>query len=142
MKKLIILTIVIVAGSMSATIAAKKKQKKVVEEKPVLMLATSSDTLSYTAGITITDGLLPFLTQQMGVDTMYMSDFVRGFNEVVSANGDPKQKAYVAGMQIARQVKEQMLARMKNDFVDLNFAFLLCEVFLLIKLIFKHIINW
>lgn len=118
MKKLIILTIVIVAGSMSATIAAKKKQKKVVEEKPVLMLATSSDTLSYTAGITITDGLLPFLTQQMGVDTMYMSDFVRGFNEVVSANGDPKQKAYVAGMQIARQVKEQMLARMKNDFVD------------------------
>lgn len=118
MRKIIVLAMVIVAGSMSATISAKKKQKKAVVEKPALVLSTSADTLSYTAGVSITDGLLPFLTQQMGVDTAYMADFVKGFNEVINANGDPKQKAYVAGMQIANQVKEQMLARMKNDFSD------------------------
>lgn len=118
MKKIILLSLIIVAGSMSATISAKKKQKKTVEAKQVLVLTTSADTLSYTAGISITEGLLPFLTQQMGVDTVYMADFVKGFNDVVNANGDPKQKAYVAGMQIANQVKEQMLARMKNDFED------------------------
>lgn len=109
---------VIVAGSMSATISAKKKQKKVVEEKSAVVLATSADTLSYTAGASLTTGLLPYLTQQLGVDTTYMADFVRGFNEVIASNGDPKQKAYWAGLQIANQVREQMLARVKSEFTD------------------------
>ena len=47
-----------------------------------------------------------------------MADFVRGFNEVIASNGDPKQKAYWAGLQIANQVREQMLARVKSEFTD------------------------
>lgn len=103
---------------MSATISAKKKQKKTEPVKPAVVLATSADTLSYTAGASLTDGLQRYLTQQLGVDTAYMADFVRGFDEVIAANGDPKQKAYWAGLQIANQVKDQMLARVKSDFTN------------------------
>ena len=101
---------------MSATISAKKKQKTEQAKQPIV-LQTSADTLSYAAGVSLTDGLLPFITSQ-GVDTMYIGDFVRGFNELVASNDDPKLKAYAMGLQIATQVKEQMLKRMKDDFTN------------------------
>lgn len=100
---------------MSATISAKKKQKE--PAKQPVVLASSVDTLSYAAGVSLTDGLVPFITNQ-GVDTMYMEDFVRGFNELIASNDDPKLKAYAMGLQVATQVKEQMLKRMKDDFTN------------------------
>jgi len=118
MKKVILLSILIVAGSMSATISAKKKQKKTEAVKPALVLKSSADTLSYAAGVSLTEGLIPFITGQMNVDTAYMADFIRGFNEIIASNGNPKLKAYAVGMQIAAQVKDQMLARMKGDFTN------------------------
>lgn len=118
MKKVILLSIFIVAGAMSATISAKKKQKKSETAKPALVLQSSADTLSYAAGASLTEGLIPYITAQMKVDTAYMADFVRGFNDIIVSNGDPKLKAYAVGMQIAVQVKDQMLARMKGDFTN------------------------
>ena len=52
-------------------------------------LRTSSDSVSYAAGVYVTNGLVPFLVQQHQVDTAYMADFVRGFREVVSTSDDP-----------------------------------------------------
>ena len=72
-------------------------------------LRTSSDSVSYAAGVYVTNGLVPFLVQQHQVDTAYMADFVRGFREVVSTSDDPKMKAYLVGMQIAQQLNERML---------------------------------
>lgn len=118
MKKVILLSIFIVAGAMSATISAKKKQKKAETVKPALVLQSSADTLSYAAGVSLTEGLIPYITAQMKVDTAYMADFVRGFNDIIVSNGDPKLKAYAVGMQIAVQVKDQMLARIKGDFTN------------------------
>lgn len=118
MRKVILLSIFIVAGAMSATISAKKKQKKAETVKPALVLQSSADTLSYAAGVSLTEGLIPYITAQMKVDTAYMADFVRGFNDIIVSNGDPKLKAYAVGMQIAVQVKDQMLARMKGDFTN------------------------
>lgn len=115
-RRIVLLAIFIVAGAMSATISAKKKQKANVAAKQAPSLLTSADTLSYAAGVSLTEGLVPFITSQMKVDTAYMADFVRGFNEIIASNGDPKLKAYAAGMQIAAQVKDQMLVRMKGDF--------------------------
>ena len=116
MKRIILLSTIIVAGAMSATISAKKKQKTETAKQPVV-LTSSADTLSYTAGVSLTDGLIPFIVNQ-GVDTMYMADFVRGFNELIASNDDPKLKAYAMGLQIATQVKMQMLKRMKDDFTN------------------------
>ena len=121
MKKIIILALALVAGaSLYPADAAKKKDKKqpatpVVE--PV-QLTTSSDSVSYAAGMNATNGLLPYLIQQQGVDTAYIADFIRGFQEVAQAGADPKMKAYAAGLGIATQVRDRLLPDMVKEFTD------------------------
>ena len=123
MKKTIILALALVAGASLFTPAAAQKKKAatkkaaVVKEAPV-KLANSSDSLSYAAGMSITNGLVPFLVQQQGVDTAYMADFVKGFQMVAKGGSDPKMKAYVAGMDIAKQVKERMMPDLNKEFQD------------------------
>lgn len=122
MKKTILLALALVAGaSLYTANAAKKKTVKktaaVAAPQPV-QLVGSSDSVSYAAGMSLTNGLIPFLTQQQGVDTAYMADFVRGFQEVVKAGDDPRQKAYQAGLDIARQLRERMLPGITSEFKD------------------------
>jgi FKBP-type peptidyl-prolyl cis-trans isomerase FklB len=123
MKKTIILALALVAGASLYTPAAAQKKKAatkkaaVVKEAPV-KLANSSDSLSYAAGMSITNGLVPFLVQQQGVDTAYMADFVKGFQMVAKGGSDPKMKAYAAGMDIAKQVKERMMPDLNKEFQD------------------------
>jgi len=123
MKKLMIIALALVAGASFYTADAAKKKTKAAEEpaapvvEPVQLL-TSSDSVSYAAGMSITKGLIPFLIQQQGVDTTYMADFIRGFQEMVKAGTDPKLKAYAAGMEIAGQVRDRMLPGMTTDFTD------------------------
>ena len=121
MKKTIILALALVASaSLYTADAAKKKTVKqpVAEKKQVVVLNSSSDSVSYAAGMSVTNGLIPYLTQQLGVDTAYMADFVRGFQEVTKAGTDPKVKAYVAGTQIASQLMDRMLPGMTKEFQD------------------------
>ena len=68
--------------------------------------------------MSVTNGLIPFLKQQQGVDTAYMADFVRGFQEAMKTAADPKMKAYIAGLQIAEQVNSRMLPGMTQEFKD------------------------
>jgi len=119
MKKSLIIALALVAGASLSTVDAAKKKKVVVkEEAPVVeafKLATSSDSISYTAGMTSTVGLVNYLLQQK-VDTAYMADFVNGFNEAVSKNlDDPKQKAYMMGISIAQQLVDRMLPGVKKE---------------------------
>ena len=122
MKKLMVIALALVAGASFYTADAAKKKTKVVEpvapvEQPV-QLVTSSDSVSYAGGMSVTNGLIPFLIQQQGVDTTYMADFIRGFKEMVKAGTDPKIKAYAAGMEIAGQVRDRMIPGMSKDFTD------------------------
>lgn len=64
----------------------------------------------------MTNGLLPYLINNQGVDTAYMADFVRGFNDIVASGDNPQMKAYAAGMAIANQVKGQMLGGLQGEF--------------------------
>ena len=98
--------------------AGKKKSKEKKPEKEAVVMNNESDTLSYVAGMSMTQGLIPFLTQSLGVDTTYMADFVKGFQEAVKATDDPQFKAYSAGIEIAKQVKEKMLPGLANDLKD------------------------
>ncbi len=113
------LALVASASLYTADAASKKKTKK--QEAPVVVpvqLNSNSDTLSYVAGMSVTNGLIPYLVQQQGVDTAYMAEFIKGFKEVVNAGTDPKMKAYVAGLEIATQVRDRMLPGMKREFTD------------------------
>ena len=121
MKKTLIIALAVMAGALLNTADAKKKKeaKKAAEVEAVkpLELNSSSDTLSYAAGMMLTDGLIPYL-KQTGVDTAYMAKFIEGFETVTNAGDNPEMKAYVAGMEIANRMKEQMLGRMKSELKD------------------------
>ena len=121
MKKIMIIALAVMAGALLNTADAKKKKetKKSAEVETVkpLELLSSSDTLSYAAGMMLTDGLIPYLNQT-GVDTAYMAKFIEGFETVANAGDNPELKAYVAGMEIANRVKDQMLGRMKGELKD------------------------
>lgn len=123
MKKSIVIALaLLVAGASFSTAEAKKKKKKeapkaVVVKEPVV-LTTGSDSLSYVAGMTLTEGLIPYLQNQLEVDTAYMADFVQGFNEALNLKSDPRQVARMAGMQIAQQVSGRMIENLKGEFTD------------------------
>ena len=116
---MIIALAMIMAGAFCVdSNAGKKKSKEKKPEKEAVVMNNESDTLSYVAGMSMTQGLIPFLTQSLGVDTTYMADFVKGFQEAVKATDDPQFKAYSAGIEIAKQVKEKMLPGLANDLKD------------------------
>lgn len=120
MKKSLIFALALVAGASLSTADAAKKKKvvKVEQAQPVVapfQLSSSSDSLSYAAGMGSTMGLVNYLLEQK-VDTAYMADFVRGFQETVSQNADdPKVKAYQMGTAIAQQLRERMLPGLKKE---------------------------
>ena len=122
MKKIILIALAVMASASFSTIEAAKKKKndkkEVKEVKAPVALTTSSDSLSYASGIAATNGLLPYVQQQLGVDTAYMAEFIQGFNETVAGLNDKRQKARLAGMQIAEQVTDRMLKNLKNDLTD------------------------
>ena len=118
MKKALFIALALVAGASSFTANAVKKKMvmaPVQEKVEPVVLVSSSDSVSYAAGMTMTNGLVPFLLQQK-MDTTLMSEFVRSFMENVKRGDDPKMKAYVIGMSIAQQVNERMLPGMRKEF--------------------------
>ena len=120
MKKSIVLALALVASASFCTTEAAKKKKVVEPQTPVVetvALISSSDSVSYAAGMTLTNGLMSYLLQQK-MDTTFMADFVRGFKEAVSTADDPRMKAYHIGMNIAQQVKEHILPNVAKDFQD------------------------
>lgn len=120
MKKIFLLAIAVVACATFNTAEAAKKNKKSkknkTEAKAPVKMVTASDSISYAAGVAMTNGLLPYLINNQGMDTAYMADFVRGFNDIVASGDNPQMKAYAAGMAIANQVKGQMLGGLQGEF--------------------------
>ena len=115
-----ILALALVAGASLYTADAAKKKKVVQTEEPAVekvVLNSSADSISYTAGMSATEGLVGYLLQQK-MDTTMMADFVKGFMTCVSQGDDPKAKAFQMGMTIAQQLKERMLPGMKKELTD------------------------
>ncbi len=66
-------------------------------------LKTDVDTLSYAIGLANGGQLTQYLASQ-GVDTAYIADFIKGFNEGSKAGGDKKQAAYFAGIDMGMKM--------------------------------------
>ena len=92
-------------GKVDASTAATAQNVKSAQCK----LNNGSDSLSYAAGYAQTNGLLPYLQNQLGVDTAYMADFLQGMREAKDNVNDPRYKAHAAGAQIAQLIEDRML---------------------------------
>ena len=80
-----------------------------------MVLATASDSLSYAAGVHATRGLIPFIRQSYKVDTAYMADFLRGYEEAIDKANTPQGTAYIVGMQIAQMVSQRILPGTREE---------------------------
>ena len=78
-------------------------------------ITTKSDSLSYAAGMSMTEGLIPYLKQNLNVDTAYLSDFAKGFQEAMKKATDKKFAAHAAGYQIAVLAQQRMLPGLKEQ---------------------------
>ena len=110
------------ASASFCTVDAKKKKKEEVKpQEPVVVpvkLNSSSDSVSYAAGMAITNGLMPYLKQQHGLDSASIGIYLKSFEEVIKAGDTPEAKARFAGVEIANQVRGRMLTGISNEFKD------------------------
>lgn len=118
MKKLTFMALVLLASAaFNTAFAGKKKDVVQVATAAPVVLNTSSDSVSYAAGMAATRGLAAFIQQQYKVDTTYMADFVRGFRKALESNGDGAFTAYAAGMQIAQMAQQRILPSVQQELI-------------------------
>ena len=120
MKKYILFALCacISLGAGAAKKNGKKKSKEPVEVVDTLCI----DTFSYHFGRANSNGLKNFLAQRMGVDTTYIADFLKGFEQMALTDADKREKARLAGIEIRQQVEEQVYpgaSKQVNDSTDI-----------------------
>ena len=97
---------------LAASIAALALTSCGNDVKPEL--TTNVDSLAYDLGVAQATGLKQYMTMQLGVDTAYIEEFIKGMNEGAMNDEDKKKNAYIAGYQVGQRV--QMISKgMAND---------------------------
>jgi len=104
MKKLSILMVAVAAASLVSCTA----------QSPKPTLKTDIDSLSYATGMAQTEGLKTYLVHQAGVDTTYMSEFIKGFNEGAQMNS-AKDVAFMEGKKIGQMVAKNWVEGMNQQ---------------------------
>ena len=122
-KTKIILMALVALLCMGATAATKKqrKGKKAAKEVAERVDTVSVDTFSYLLGMANSNGLKAYLSHRMGIDTAYVEDFLKGFQQKELTEADKREKARLAGMEIREQVETQVWSnanRQIDDSVD------------------------
>ena len=103
MKKMSFLAVAVAAAGLASCTA----------QAPKANLKSEIDSLSYMMGVSNTRGLDQYITQQLGVDSAYIADFIKGVKEGAAKSG-PANDAYLAGLQIGHQVSGQMFEGMNR----------------------------
>lgn len=106
MKKLMFVAVVAILGAGFTACG---------NSSPRASLKNDVDTMSYAIGLAQTQGLKEYLVGSMGVDTAYMSEFIKGLNEGVNAGENKKKAAYFAGIQIGQQISNRMMKGINNE---------------------------
>ena len=115
MKKILLLALLIVMGATLSTTEAKKKKDKKQTATPVV-LQSVEDSLCYATGIQMTNGLIPYLIGQKGVDTTYLYKFIEGFEAAIAKeNNADELTAYAAGIDVAKMMTTSMLSSAKRN---------------------------
>lgn len=95
-------------GASAATKKGQRKSKKAAKEQVERVDTVRIDTFSYLLGMANSNGLKNYLVQRMGIDTTYMVDFLKGFQQTTLSEADKREKARLAGVEIREQVETQV----------------------------------
>lgn len=122
-RSIVILALALTAGASSVTAGTSQQKKKaktaaqaVQDEAP----AALSDSLSYAAGMSITEGLQAYLSRTFGITAKEMGAFEEAFLATMEQELTPELKARAAGQQVAFTVVERMLPKIKEDIAGGN----------------------
>lgn len=124
MKKIILSALVIMASAaFCPAMAQSKKGKKASKVKTTAVdtpkshetVTFNADSLSYAQGMLTTNGLMPFLKQNYGVDESMMDDFLIGYEEAMANSADSRLKARAAGVQVAHMMQERMIPGARRE---------------------------
>lgn len=119
---LLALVTLLCMGAAAANKKSQRKGKKAAKEQVEKVDTVCIDTFSYLLGMANSNGLKNYLSQRMGVDTAYVTDFLKGFQQKGLTEADKREKARLAGVEIREQVETQVWVnanRQVNDSVDL-----------------------
>lgn len=106
MKKLTVVAAIAVAAAAMTSCG---------NSTPKANLKSDIDSVSYAIGMAQTQGLKGYLTSNLGVDTAYINEFIKGLNEGANAGDDKKKAAYYAGIQIGQQISNQMVKGINHE---------------------------
>ena len=122
MKKTKIVLLALVAllcvGATAANKKSQRKGKKAAKEQVEKVDTVCIDTFSYLYGMANSNGLMGYLAQRMGVDTAYVTDFLKGFQQKELTEADKREKARLAGVEIREQVETQVWANANRQIDD------------------------
>ena len=76
---------------------------------PKADLSNEQDTLAYAFGVTRGDNLKEYLVRSLDMDTTYMDEFIKGLSQGMNADDDKKKEAYLIGMNMGMQVKNELV---------------------------------
>ena len=81
-------------------------------------LKDNVDSLAYNLGVAQAEGLKQYMTMQLGVDSTYMDEFIKGIKEGSTNEGDPKKEAYLKGLEVGKQVKQMATGLSQEVYAD------------------------
>lgn len=65
-----------------------------------------ADSVAYLLGVAQSQGLKQYMTMQLGVDSAYIDEFLKGMKEGAVNEADPKKEAFFQGTQVGKQVQQ------------------------------------
>lgn len=68
-------------------------------------LKDSVDSLAYDCGVFQSEGLKQYVTMQLGIDSAYIDDFIKGMKEGAMNEADPKKEAYLSGLTVGKDIQ-------------------------------------
>lgn len=117
MKRIIIALLAVAVCGAFTTASAAKKNPKFKKGKQV-QVVTATDTLSFAAGSSMTNGLMNYLKQQYDVDEAQMDAFVKGIEDAFAKGDKDDERAYAVGATVAHMIRAKMYPGINKEFDD------------------------
>lgn len=91
---------------MAAAVAMTATMMVSCDESGKGNLKDGVDSLAYNLGVAQSEGLKQYMTLQLGIDSAYVDQFIKGMKEGAVNEADPKKEAYMKGLEVGKQVKQ------------------------------------
>lgn len=75
---------------------------------PKADLKTDADTMSYAMGVAMSEDAVNNAIHYMNMDSVYIEEFIKGLCKGLQADGDKKEEAYIAGLMMSMDMKNNV----------------------------------